>query len=114
MEGKSHRLAERASTLIMSERNVAQVSAYQEIKRLYNSRSEFVHTGQPVSPNDAHRIIEVTERVLQASFVALGRFKKSRMEWCENLRRVAQFANNKDRINDPKKFFEENGVTLGS
>ena len=114
VEGKSHRLAERASTLIMQERNVAQISAYQEIKRLYNSRSEFVHTGQPVSPNDARRIVEVTERVLQASFVALGRFKKSRREWCENLQRVARFANNKDRIEAPGKFYEENGVTLGS
>jgi hypothetical protein len=113
VEGKSHRLAERASTLIMQERNVAQISAYQEIKRLYNSRSEFVHTGQPVSPNDARRIVEVTERVLQASFVALGRFKKSRREWCENLQRVARFANNKDRIEAPGKFYEENGVTLG-
>lgn len=111
VEGKSHRLATRASVLTMKERNVAQVSAYQEIKRLYNCRSEFVHTGQSVRFSDAQRIIEVTEKVLRSGYVALGRFGKKRREWCQNLEKVAQTEKGQDRISDPGKFYLENGVT---
>ena len=111
VEGKSRRLAERASVLTMKERNVAQVSAYQEIKRLYNCRSEFVHTGQSVGFSDAQRIVEVTEKVLRSGYVALGRFGKKREEWCANLEKVARAENGRDRISDPGKFYLENGVT---
>ena len=111
VERKSSRLATRASVLTMKERNVAQVSAYQEIKRLYNYRSEFVHTGQSVRFSDAQRIIEVTEKVLRSGYVALGRFGKKREEWCANLEKVAREVNGLDRISDPGKFYLENGVT---
>ena len=111
VEGKSRRLATRASVLTMKERNVAQVSAYQEIKRLYNCRSEFVHSGQSVRFSDAQRIIEVTEKVLRSAYVALGRYGKKRREWCQNLEKVAQTEKGQDRISEPGKFYLENGVT---
>lgn len=110
VEGKSFRLAERASVLTMKERNVAQISAFSEIKRLYNCRSEFVHTGQAVGFNDAQRMVEVTEKVLRAAYVALGRFGKKREEWCENLEKVARSERGKDRIPEPGRFLIENGV----
>jgi len=111
VEGKSHRLAERASVLIMKERNVAQVSAHSEIRNLYNCRSEFVHTGQPVKFSDAQRMVEVTEKVLRSAFTALGSSRIGRMQWCQNLEKIALAARGRDKIPDPGKFYAENGIT---
>lgn len=111
VEGKSYRLAERASVLIMKERNAAQVSAHSEIKNLYNCRSEFVHTGQPVKFSDAQRMVEVTEKVLCSAYTALGSSRIGRVQWCQNLEKIALAARGRDKISDPGKFYAENGIT---